>query len=80
MLRLPVSNRQIRNAVQMRLKSSSSYIRNTFINYFKDNHDHKYIKSSAVVPLCDPTVPFVNAGMNQVSLHYFKYFFEAVVV
>lgn len=68
MLRLPVSRGKIRNALQTRMKSSSSYIRNTFINYFKSNHDHKYIKSSAVVPLCDPTVPFVNAGMNQVHL------------
>ncbi|CAH2094814.1 unnamed protein product [Euphydryas editha] len=65
MLRLQVLKSRTRNFSQRRLKSSSSFIRNTFIDYFKDNHGHKHIKSSSVVPLCDPTVPFVNAGMNQ---------------
>ncbi|CAG4957067.1 unnamed protein product [Colias eurytheme] len=49
----------------MRMKSSSGFIRSTFIDYFVNNHGHKHVKSSSVVPLCDPTVPFVNAGMNQ---------------
>ncbi|KPJ16984.1 Alanyl-tRNA synthetase, mitochondrial [Papilio machaon] len=44
---------------------TSNNIRNSFIEYFCKNHGHKFIKSSSVVPLCDPTVPFVNAGMNQ---------------
>ncbi|XP_026498927.2 alanine--tRNA ligase, mitochondrial [Vanessa tameamea] len=65
MLRLQILKNRIHRPSQRRLKSSSSFIRNTFINYFKDNHDHKHIKSSSVVALCDPTVPFVNAGMNQ---------------
>ncbi|XP_046979671.1 alanine--tRNA ligase, mitochondrial isoform X1 [Schistocerca americana] len=39
--------------------------REMFINYFVRGHDHKHIRSSPVVPFCDPTVPFVNAGMNQ---------------
>ncbi|XP_045452896.1 alanine--tRNA ligase, mitochondrial [Melitaea cinxia] len=65
MLRLQVLKSRTSYLPQKRLKSSSSFIRNTFINYFKDNHGHKHIKSSSVVPLCDPTVPFVNAGMNQ---------------
>lgn len=47
---------------------SSQEIRKTFIDYFKINHDHKFVRSSPVVPFCDPTVAFVNAGMNQVSV------------
>lgn len=47
------------------MKSTSSFIRNNFIEYFVENHGHKHVKSSSVVPLYDPTVPFVNAGMNQ---------------
>ncbi|XP_049793473.1 alanine--tRNA ligase, mitochondrial isoform X2 [Schistocerca nitens] len=39
--------------------------RETFMNYFVRGHNHKHIRSSPVVPFCDPTVPFVNAGMNQ---------------
>lgn len=58
----------IRKNSQIRTKSSSSDIRKTFIEYFVQNHGHKHVKSSSVVPLCDPTVPFVNAGMNQVKL------------
>lgn len=45
---------------------SSREIRKTFIEYFINNHDHKFVRSSPVVPFCDPTVAFVNAGMNQV--------------
>ncbi|KAI5642796.1 tRNA synthetases class II (A) domain-containing protein [Phthorimaea operculella] len=49
----------------VRANSSSSAIRSTFIDYFVKDHGHKFVKSSSVVPLCDPSVPFVNAGMNQ---------------
>ncbi|XP_023950028.2 alanine--tRNA ligase, mitochondrial [Bicyclus anynana] len=65
MLRLLVLRGSTRKNSQIRRKSSSSNIRNTYIEYFVENHGHKHIKSSSVVPLCDPTVPFVNAGMNQ---------------
>uniref|UniRef100_A0A1A9X0J8 alanine--tRNA ligase n=1 Tax=Glossina brevipalpis TaxID=37001 RepID=A0A1A9X0J8_9MUSC len=44
---------------------TSGEIRKTFIDYFIKNHDHKFIRSSPVVPFCDPTVAFVNAGMTQ---------------
>ncbi|EDW69283.1 alanine--tRNA ligase, mitochondrial [Drosophila virilis] len=40
-------------------------IRKIFIDYFTVNHEHKFVRSSPVVPFCDPTVAFVNAGMNQ---------------
>ncbi|XP_075164210.1 alanine--tRNA ligase, mitochondrial [Haematobia irritans] len=44
---------------------SSREIRKTFIDFFVNNHDHTFVRSSPVVPWCDPTVSFVNAGMNQ---------------
>lgn len=46
---------------------SATTIRNNFLDYFIKDHDHKFIRSSPVTPFCDPTVPFVNAGMNQVQ-------------
>ena len=39
-------------------------IRRSFIQYFKDN-GHTHIRSSSVVPHEDPTLLFINAGMNQ---------------
>lgn len=46
----------------------SAKVRQQFIDYFVNQHHHEFIKSSPVVPYCDPTVAFVNAGMNQVNL------------
>ncbi|KAJ2944644.1 hypothetical protein O0L34_g4000 [Tuta absoluta] len=65
MFRLPVSSKLLHHKAWVRVNSSSSSIRNTFIDYFVNEHGHKHVKSSSVVPLCDPSVPFVNAGMNQ---------------
>lgn len=45
---------------------SSKNIRQQFLDYFIKENEHKFIRSSPVVPFCDPTVSFVNAGMNQV--------------
>ena len=42
----------------------SSKIRKEFLHYFKNNH-HKIVASSPVIPHDDPTLLFVNAGMNQ---------------
>lgn len=39
-------------------------IRRQFLNYFK-NHRHAVIPSSPVIPHDDPTLLFINAGMNQ---------------
>jgi len=47
----------------MRYKSSKK-IREEFIKFF-EQRGHKFIKSSSVVPLDDPTLLFTNAGMNQ---------------
>ncbi|XP_066152108.1 alanine--tRNA ligase, mitochondrial isoform X1 [Euwallacea fornicatus] len=44
---------------------SAQTIRRHFFDYFIKSHDHTFVRSSPVVPYCDPTVPFVNAGMNQ---------------
>lgn len=44
----------------------SSEIRRRHLDYFTAENDHQFVKSSPVVPFCDPTVPFVNAGMVQV--------------
>lgn len=45
---------------------SSQEIRRQFVDYFVQNHGHRLVRSSPVVPFCDPSVAFVNAGMNQV--------------
>ena len=43
---------------------NSKDIRNSFIKYF-ERKDHKFFRSSPVVPIDDPTLLFTNAGMNQ---------------
>lgn len=50
---------------------SSNMIRQTFLDYFIKENDHKFVRSSPVMPYCDPTVAFVNAGMNQVNIKTF---------
>lgn len=46
------------------MKHYTQDIRSGFINYFKKHH-HKAVPSSSVIPHQDPTLLFVNAGMNQ---------------
>ncbi|BDD57945.1 Alanine--tRNA ligase [Monascus purpureus] len=45
-------------------KWTAHHVRQTFLEYFKEN-GHKFVPSSSVVPLSDPTLLFTNAGMNQ---------------
>ena len=40
-------------------------VREQFISFFRDQHNHTFKRSSPVVPLDDPTIKFANAGMNQ---------------
>lgn len=51
---------------------SSNEIREKFLDYFKKNN-HEIIQSSSLIPHNDPTIMFVNAGMNQ-----FKNYFTGI--
>ena len=45
-------------------KLSGSEVRSTFLRYF-EQHGHRIVRSSSLVPANDPTLLFTNAGMNQ---------------
>ncbi|KAH0547401.1 alanine--tRNA ligase, mitochondrial [Cotesia glomerata] len=44
---------------------SAKIIRKEFLDYFSTELEHKIIPSSSVIPWCDSSVAFINAGMNQ---------------
>ena len=46
------------------MEYTTDNIRNIFIKYFT-NKDHQFVPSSSVIPNNDPSLLFVNAGMNQ---------------
>jgi hypothetical protein len=45
---------------------SCAKVRGEFIKYFQEQCEHTFYVSSPCVPLHDPTLLFINAGMNQV--------------
>lgn len=70
---VPVNRRIIETAryfsQHLNKDACSRAVRQKFLNYFINENNHKFIKSSPVIPFCDPSIAFVNAGMNQVSCH-----------
>ena len=42
-------------------------VRDAFLSFFRDRHGHRLVPSASVRPRGDPSLLFVNAGMNQVG-------------
>lgn len=68
---LPISpwnftfRRTMSNSTEEQLEWPAKRVRDTFLEYFEKKNGHKFVPSSSVVPLSDPTLLFANAGMNQ---------------
>ncbi|KOC65413.1 Alanine--tRNA ligase, mitochondrial [Habropoda laboriosa] len=56
------------------IRKSAKIIRNEFLDYFRKDLGHTFIRSSPVVPLNDHTVAFVNAGMCQFKGVFLNYY------
>lgn len=47
---------------------SAKDLRQMFVDFFVEKHEHTFVPSSSTIPHEDPTLLFANAGMNQVIL------------
>ncbi|XP_060045880.1 alanine--tRNA ligase, mitochondrial isoform X2 [Erinaceus europaeus] len=45
--------------------AKAAAVRNAFLSFFRDRHSHRLVPSASVRPRGDPSLLFVNAGMNQ---------------
>ncbi|XP_027459806.1 alanine--tRNA ligase, mitochondrial isoform X4 [Zalophus californianus] len=45
--------------------AQATIVRDAFLNFFRDRHGHRLVPSASVRPRGDPSLLFVNAGMNQ---------------
>uniref|UniRef100_A0A8D1BJX1 Alanine--tRNA ligase n=1 Tax=Sus scrofa TaxID=9823 RepID=A0A8D1BJX1_PIG len=45
--------------------TQAAAVRDAFLSFFRDRHGHRLVPSASVRPRGDPTLLFVNAGMNQ---------------
>uniref|UniRef100_A0A8C9A6E4 Alanine--tRNA ligase n=1 Tax=Prolemur simus TaxID=1328070 RepID=A0A8C9A6E4_PROSS len=45
--------------------AQASAVRDAFLSFFRDRHAHRLVPSASVRPRGDPSLLFVNAGMNQ---------------
>ncbi|XP_078256076.1 alanine--tRNA ligase, mitochondrial [Rhinoraja longicauda] len=44
---------------------SAASVRDTFLRFFREQRQHREVRSAPVIPRADPSLLFVNAGMNQ---------------
>lgn len=61
---------RLRRALQRSLSTAppavpAAAVRDAFLTFFRDRHGHQLVPSASVRPRGDPSLLFVNAGMNQ---------------
>lgn len=54
--------------------TQATAVRDAFLSFFRDRHGHRLVPSASVRPRGDPTLLFVNAGMNQVGAEFVIFF------